>query len=235
MAKGKNKRRASGAQFKPGNRMSPRCRISQTYQQSSCDDPEPSTSSSSATDIKPAPLIKDMRQWWYKSPYLLTHGIDRLKMTENDRALLKNILEVRLSEQAVLSVSNNTSTQKNEALNRGVQSNLPKHIKNSRNFHGKLASKTLQLNNNLRMFVLKQTERLTGRLLSPRASKGLKSLSRQAESHKIYQRSGKYKKQRIHNRAKLENMYHQARNAATYTDDYVKGQLDTMGLPNLKG
>ena len=62
MAKGKNKRRASGAQFKPGNRMSPRCRISQTYHQSSCDDPEPSTSSSSATDIKPAPLIKDMRQ-----------------------------------------------------------------------------------------------------------------------------------------------------------------------------
>ena len=65
---------------------------------------------------------------------LQTHGIDRLKLTENDSALLKGILEMRLSEQAVRSVENNTTTQKNEAFNSGLLSNLPKNVNNSKTF-----------------------------------------------------------------------------------------------------
>ena len=171
--------------------------------------------------------------WWYTSPYLQTHGIDRLKMTENDSALLKNILEIRLSEQAVLSVQHNTSTQKNETFNSGVLSVLPKQNNYCRNFSGKTASKILQLNNSYETSVQKRTKVFTGRLLSHRASKGLKYVSRQALSHKRYQRSIKYKMQRVNTRAKLEHMYHQARNDAQYKDEYVKGQLDAIGLPKL--
>ena len=162
---------------------------------------------------------------------LQTHGIDRLKLTENDSALLKGILEMRLSEQAVRSVENNTTTQKNEAFNSGLLSNLPKNINNSKNFRGKLASKALQINNNIQSSVEKKTKAITGRTLSRPALKGLKALSRSAERQKSYQRTCKFKKHRIRNRARMEHNYHNARMDDKYTNDYVKGQLDAMGVP----
>ena len=53
--------------------------------------------------------------WWYRSEYLPTHGIHGLNMTAKDKELMNDILEVRLSESAVLAVSSNTNTQKCEA------------------------------------------------------------------------------------------------------------------------
>ena len=64
--------------------------------------------------------------WWVKSAYLPTHGIARLKMNKDDISIMEVILQMRLSEMAVASVSSNTSTQKVEAFNRAVVSTLNK-------------------------------------------------------------------------------------------------------------
>ena len=96
--------------------------------------------------------------WWVKSRHLPPHKVQSLEMNANDKRILDTILEVRLSEQAVLSVTSGTSTQKCEAYNRGTLSVLPKEVNLARNFAGPLASKTLQLNNSLQYAVEQKTE-----------------------------------------------------------------------------
>ena len=46
--------------------------------------------------------------WWVKSAFLPTHAIIYLKMDDNDKTIMAVILEMRLSEAAVLSVCSNT-------------------------------------------------------------------------------------------------------------------------------
>ena len=55
-----------------------------------------------------------------KSAYLPIHGISYLKMDDNDKYIMEVILQMRLSEEAVLSVSSCTSTQNIEAFNRAA-------------------------------------------------------------------------------------------------------------------
>ena len=61
-------------------------------------------------------------------------------MDDNDKNIMAVILEMRLSEAAVLSVSSNTSTQKIEAFNRAAVSTMNKETNYSRNFGGSLAA-----------------------------------------------------------------------------------------------
>lgn len=167
--------------------------------------------------------------WWYHSKFLPTHGIHHLKMTSNDKQLMSAILEIRLSESAVLSVSSNTSTQKNEAFNRAVASTAPKDINMSRNFASRVASKALQMNNSLQASVEKKVKSITGKSLSPRPQRYLESASRRSEEHKTYQKSPTYRLKRKKIRAKLENEYHEARTSGQYTEEYSKGQCDEPG------
>ena len=83
-----------------------------------------------------------------------------LQMDLNDKLISATILEVRISEQAVLSVTSGTSTQNCEACNRATLSVLPKEINLARHFSGSPVSKTLRLNNSLLYAVEKKTEKL---------------------------------------------------------------------------
>ena len=131
--------------------------------------------------------------WWYQSEFLPTHGIYRLKLTENDKILLKTILEVPLSEQAVYSVLSNTSTQKCEAFNRGTLAFLPKGINFPKTFGGRLASKTLQINNTINDAVQAEVTIMTGQNLSKRASHNLGACSKREERRKAIQKSPVFK------------------------------------------
>ena len=78
--------------------------------------------------------------WWVKSAFLPTHAITYLKMDDKDKNIMAVILEMRLSEAAVISVSSNTSTQKVEAFNRATFTTLNKETNYKRNFGGRLAT-----------------------------------------------------------------------------------------------
>ena len=166
--------------------------------------------------------------WWFESKFLPTHGIrEGLKMTETDRELLKSVLDIRLSEQAVYSVASNTSTQKCEAFNRGVLSTLPKEVNLSKTFPGKLHAKTLQLNNDTHSAIQEKVKLITGQNLSSGASRYLQCCSKQNLKRKARQQSSVFKFRRHQNRARMEHDYSCARSDKQSGEpEYVKGQLD---------
>lgn len=164
--------------------------------------------------------------WWVKSAYLPTHGISRLKMDENDISIMEIILEMRLSEMAVASVSSNTSTQKAEAFNRAVVSTLNKETNFSRNFGGRLAAQVHKSNNSISTSVKRKLHCISGTTLSETSSHHLDQISKSARYHKTYKSTGAYKKKRIANRARLEFEHHLLRSKDSKEEDYIKGQAD---------
>ena len=150
-------------------------------------------------------------------------------MTENDEELLKTILEVRLSESAVDSVTSNTSTQKNEAFNRAALSVLPKDVNYSRNFPAKLHSKAYEINNTPRTAAEGRVATATNDPLSPRVSRYLEYVSRRNEKRKRRQKTQAAKAKRVANRSAMEFEYHKARSCTDRSnEEYIKGQLDNL-------
>jgi len=167
--------------------------------------------------------------WFYKSAFLPTHDIHRLQMTDSDGDLMSTILEVCLSEKALLSLRSKTSTQKCEAFNRATLSTMPKELNRSRNFAGTLASKTLQINNSLEVSVKKKFTSVTGRCLSAKSAGYLGTRSKRYKSHQKYQKTRAFKARRHFNRARLERKYHCKRSGLAEdaeSPDYCQGQFD---------
>ena len=108
--------------------------------------------------------------WWVKSAYLPTHCISNLKMDDNDKYIIEVILQMRLSEEAGLSVSSCTSTQRLEAFNRAAVSTLSKVTNVSRNFSGRLAAQVLKANNTMATSVKRKLECVSGTKLSEKGT-----------------------------------------------------------------
>ena len=162
--------------------------------------------------------------WWVKSAFLPTHATTYLKMDANDKNIMAVILEMRLSEVAVLSVSSNTSTQKIEAFNWAAVSTMNKETNYSRKFGGRLAAQVLKTNNFMANSVKRKLECVSGTQLSEKSSHHLEMISKTYNYHKTYKNTGSYRKKRIANRARLEYDYHLTRSKVTEDPDYIKGQ-----------
>ena len=146
-------------------------------------------------------------------------------MDDNDKSIMEIILQMRLSEMAVLIVSSNTSTQKVEAFNRAAVSTLSKETNFSRNFGGRLAAQVLKANNTVVTSVKRKLHVISGAKLSERRSHHLKGISKEYKYHKTYKCTGAYKKKRIATRARLEYEHHQHRLKVPVDQDYIKGQV----------
>ncbi len=107
-------------------------------------------------------------------------------MDENDKSILALILEMRLSETAVKSVSLNTSTQKAEAFNRAAIATMPKEINFSRNFSGRLAAQTLKSNNSVAEAVKRKSEEIAHTSLSEMTVHHLEQISKSYKYNKAY-------------------------------------------------
>ena len=77
---------------------------------------------------------------------------------------------MRLSEEAGLSVSSCTSTQRIEAFNRTAVSTLSKVTNVSRNFSGRLAAQVLKANNTMATSVKRKLECVSGTKLSEKGT-----------------------------------------------------------------
>lgn len=131
--------------------------------------------------------------WWYKSDILSPTNLKYLQMNDNDKHLMEIILQMRLSEEAVYSVSSRTSTQKCEAFNRAVSATLSKNISYSRNFKGRLAAQILRSNNNVDAAVKKKLRKVSGTGLCIWAQRRLKRVSNKSRYHKTYRASARSK------------------------------------------
>ena len=63
-------------------------------------------------------------------------GLTRLNMTDEDRATLEGLIEMRLGNSALQMTRHRLTTDKNESINRSFSASLPKNVKFSRNAHG---------------------------------------------------------------------------------------------------
>ena len=61
-------------------------------------------------------------------------------MTDEDRATLKGLIEMRLGNSALQMTRHRLTTDKNESINRSFSASLPKNVKFSRNAHGRVSS-----------------------------------------------------------------------------------------------
>ena len=61
-------------------------------------------------------------------------------MTDEDRATLEGLIEMRLGNSALQMTRHRLTTDKNESINRSFSASLPKNVKFSRNAHGRVSS-----------------------------------------------------------------------------------------------
>ena len=84
--------------------------------------------------------------WFCTSYYLKNLGISNLVLTRNDKALLTDIIDLKLSVEGVKSLHLHSNTNKNEAANRSVSVSLPKNVNFSRNFSARVHSTAHRIN-----------------------------------------------------------------------------------------
>jgi hypothetical protein len=179
---------------------------------------------------------KSKGNWWFKSVQLHSAGIYKLNMSAEDRQFLKTVLEMKLSPESIKLQKNNTNTNKNEAVNRGISASLPKNVKFSRNVVGRAFAVVDRTNYGPGESLLRKLESVGAQISKggpvAKAVKGF-------QDEKIYQRSYKRKKA-VQNRGlkqkaekiKAHYIEYTQRKEKAKKDRYRKNQIDPK--PKLK-
>ena len=79
-------------------------------------------------------------------------------MTDEDRATLKGLIEMRLGNSALQMTRHRLTTDKNESINRSFSASLPKNVKFSRNAHGRVSSVIDRINYGVGNSMLRKLE-----------------------------------------------------------------------------
>lgn len=98
--------------------------------------------------------------WWAKSIMLSSYKLKKgsITMTDEDRDLLTNIIEMKLSVAAVKEMPYNSSTNKCEAVNHAISASLPKNRNFGRNGRARTCAAVLRANNNIQVAMSKTPE-----------------------------------------------------------------------------
>ena len=168
----------------------------------------------------------DRHNWWNQSYILAPNKLTSLHLNENDKHLLKVILEMRLSQSAIEEMKLNTSTQKCEGLNRAVSEVLPKHTNYSRNAEGILSAEILRQNNSPGLATSMKAAKIT-LPLSGHTRQYLKSIDQEYAYRREYRKRKAVKRREMQRKATLIKQHAAARKGKTKPGcTYNKGQLD---------
>ena len=127
------------------------------------------------------------QNWFFQSYYLKHSGMAKLEFTDHDKAIIRDIIDLKLSVEGVNAMKLRTSTNKNESAHRSVSVSLPKNVNFSRNFQSRVHSTAHRLN-------LGQGESLLTKLeyVNAQPSKGgavaksISSIQRASRYHREY-------------------------------------------------
>ena len=180
----------------------------------------------------------DALTWWEKSFYLLPANITHLKMTENDKLIMLELLEMRLSEVALRKIQTGHSTQSVESFNRSTTASMPKELNYSRTYEGRLHSAAHRSNNTIGESLKEKVRYLTNTQLSEEVVIHLDGITRESLRHKELKRNPECKKRKLDRIKQNEFEYHayhmNRKNNENEDDadscdgfgDYKKGQMD---------
>ncbi len=175
-----------------------------------------------------------MRKSWWKKSFRLTTGVLRprsLCMSVSDRALMRELLHIRLGEAALTLLDRYSNTCKNEAVNRSLSASLPKNVNFSRTGKGRMLATCHRVNEGIGNSFLMKMEYVGAPV--PRCSRPAQALRRMQEEE-TYRReyrkraavikrrvTAKYRQYREHTAAKKSKA-----GKAEKTERYLKCQLD---------
>jgi len=170
-----------------------------------------------------------LKSWWERSMFLAIHKLYSVNMTPEDKKLLRELIRMRLSEDALMKMRFNTNTQKCEAVNRSFSVSLPKNVNYSRNFAGRASSTIHRINNPLDVSVRGKLSAVRVGVLSPKTEESLVSLQKEREYSTRYRKRPAVKKKLLKNTGRKiqEHLNYTSGNKDQETD-YKKGKLDDI-------
>lgn len=121
--------------------------------------------------------------WWERSAFLAPSHINTLQMTENDKTLLRQLIKMRLSAEAISDTRFGYNTQQCESFNFTLSKSAPKNTNFSRNFEARCASAILRYNNGQGEALKKKLLSL-GVQLAPSALRALEKIGQDMRAHR---------------------------------------------------
>lgn len=165
--------------------------------------------------------------WWYKSINLSSHGLTNgsLKPNDNDKRLIAELLEMKLSVGALEQMRFFSNTNKCEYVNKVISSCLPKNKNFSRNATGRTAAAILKVNHKTDVAIAKSLKAVGCPLSKTnRAVVELKNIRKRYIYNKSYQRQTTVILRRLQARKKqaIKFLLHQSKRQG----DYKKHKLE---------
>lgn len=166
------------------------------------------------------------KNWISQSMYLQACGIVDLTVSDEDRNILRQLLQFYLGSGALQLIKLNSNTNKNEAVNRAISSSCPKNVLFSRNAKARALSAISRLNKGVGNALIESLEAIGSPISKGgRVAKAIRQLEKNARYHQAYSKSGFAKLARV--KAKYCQMRdYFACKRLRKTGDYIKGQLD---------
>ena len=169
--------------------------------------------------------------WWRRSPYLWNSGMRGLNMTEQDRATLRALLNVRLGVEALRLTKLHLDTNKNEAVNRALSVSLPKNVNYSRNVRARVSSTVHRLNYGAGDSLIKKLEKAGVPITRGRYVAGaMKQIQERSVYHLKYRRAKHVTQMKLYNRIRQMRAYLTAKYTKRLRPGYKKGQLDPIAI-----
>ena len=163
--------------------------------------------------------------WWEKSAFLGPSNINTLQMTENDKLLLRELIKMRLSAEAISDTRFGYNTQQCESFNFTLSKSAPKNMNFARNFEARCASAILRYNNGQGQALKQKLESLSVKL-SPSALRALEKIGKDMRAHRR-QNATERRKSIMRRRGELEFRHRRYRaSRGQRTSDYRQQPRD---------
>ena len=166
------------------------------------------------------------KSWRLKSQCLTGCNATQLHFTDEDKVILRALINFDLGKKALNLKKTNCNTNRNEAVNRSLSASLPKNVNFSRNAKARALASVCRLNKGKGKSIIDSLE-IVGSPVSKggRVAKSFNQLQRVCKYYKARSQSKKAMGQRT---MRMLNQMNEFLNSKQdpQSSDYYKGQLD---------
>ena len=148
-------------------------------------------------------------------------------MTDEDRATLEGLIEMRLGNSALQMTRHRLTTDKNESINRSFSASLPNNVKFSRNAHGRVSSVIDRINYGAGNSMLRKLENVYCPITrGEQVARAVKQIQHEVEYQRQYKRRSSVRLHIRHTKLKRMQNYFDSNRNRVPEDRYLKCQLE---------
>lgn len=166
------------------------------------------------------------RPWYKRSPYLRKGFV--LKLEGDDLNTFRKLIGYRLGISTLRLMETLQSTQKSEAVNRGLSASNSKNVTFSRNYAARMHSAAARINRGPGNAMYDQMMAIGCRVApGTRVARGLLKMNRRTDLKRKYFKSLEYKVRRCRRRQKLFRKHRENKDKVSYRPGMVYEMEDT--------